>query len=259
MQKAFQHDLTSDSTSWSFHWTTIVSYKKTTPSNCKIPSNMTSLPIQHHDHSIEQPSVLQIHTPHTSKSVPSDATKIAYTHDSHDKTPLDLVLPLMKNRVLNEEDDSFNKDDSFNIDVLPKISIAKPVWSQLQIDKTPDLVLPWHDPNLQSNIIPAVDHIAWPIFSLGHSEAARLLDTTCTQRKLEFHNSNWPIVCHFFSSSDNNDAEYVPQVQLILCNHNISFNSSVVSESAFNYSKSSVLHLLTADIRRMLIQTWKHS
>jgi hypothetical protein len=72
---------------------------------------MTSHPIQHHDHFIEQPPVLQSHTLHNLKSVTSDATKIDYTHDSHNKPPL------MKKREINEEDDSFDNDDSFNIDV----------------------------------------------------------------------------------------------------------------------------------------------
>ena len=89
-----------------------------------------------------------------------------------------------------------------------------------------------------------VGHNACDVFSLGHSEASRLLKTECIQISLEFHNSNWPIVCHFFSSSDNNNGDYAPQVQLILCNHNVSFNGLVVSEIISNYSKSSVSHLV---------------
>ncbi len=34
-----------------------------------------------------------------------------------------------------------------------------------------------------------------------------------------------------------------PQVLLINCNHNISFNSSIVSEIIFNYLKSEATHL----------------
>ena len=117
------------------------------------------------------------------------------------------------------------------------------------ICKSMNCGLPVSDPNLQSGEVPVDDHTAGPIFSLGHSEAARLLNTACTQRKLEFHNSNWLIVCHFFSSSDNNDTDYVPQVQLILCSHNVSFNSSVVNEINFNYSNSFALHLF--DSRHM--------
>jgi hypothetical protein len=72
---------------------------------------------------------------------------------------------------------------------------------------------------------------------LGHSEAAQILDTNCTRRKIEFHNSNWPIVTCFYTRQDS-DSDEVPQVFLLNCNHNISFNSSVVSEIVFNYSKS---------------------
>lgn len=96
---------------------------------------------------------------------------------------------------------------------------------------------------MQSDEATAIDQTAGPVFSLGHCEAARLLDTACTQRKLEFYSSNWPIVCHFFSC-DKDNAAYIPLVQLINCNHNISFNSSVVSEIVYNYSKSHVSSLI---------------
>jgi hypothetical protein len=108
--------------------------------------------------------------------------------------------------------DTINVDALFDINVLSAIPVETP-----QINKTYDPVIPHHDSNLESNHVPMVDLTSGPIFSLGHSEAAVLLDTACTQRNLEFHNSNWLFVCHFFSSGKDND-DYLPQVQLILCN-----------------------------------------
>jgi hypothetical protein len=95
---------------------------------------------------------------------------------------------------------------------------------------------------IESSTIPLFDQITPPTFTLGHSEAAQILDTNCTQRKIEFHNSNWPIICHFYTTQDNNSDE-VPQVFLLNCNHNVSFNSTVVSEIVLNYSKSVAIQL----------------
>ena len=91
--------------------------------------------------------------------------------------------------------------------------------------------------NIDSNTISLIEQINPPTFTLGHSEAAQILDTNCTRRKIEFHNSNWPIVSHFYTTQDNNSNE-VPQVFLLNCNHNVFFNSLIVSEIVFNYSKS---------------------
>ena len=51
-----------------------------------------------------------------------------------------------------------------------------------------------------------------------------------------------PIVCHFYASNED-CADKGPQVHLINCNQNVSFNNAVVSEIVFNYSKSTARHL----------------
>jgi hypothetical protein len=75
------------------------------------------------------------------------------------------------------------------------------------------------------------------VFTVEHSDTAYILDTACTQRKLDFHNSNWPIGTHFYGTVGD-DPDFLIKVQLIQCNHNVSFNNTVVSEIVFNYSKS---------------------
>jgi hypothetical protein len=59
---------------------------------------------------------------------------------------------------------------------------------------------------------------------------------------IEFHNSNWPIVTHFYNTVGE-DQDTVPCVYLLQCNHNMLFNSAVVSKIVFNYSKSQAKHL----------------
>ena len=59
----------------------------------------------------------------------------------------------------------------------------------------------------------------------------------CTRRKLDFHNSTLLIVSHFYCTDDD-DPDFAPKVQLIQCNHKVSFNNTFVSEIVFNYSKS---------------------
>ena len=88
-----------------------------------------------------------------------------------------------------------------------------------------------------SKTLSMFQQIGTPTFTMPHSAAAQVLDTNCTRRKIEFHNSNWPIVCDFYATQDDKSDE-VPQVYLLNCNHNVSFNSTVVSEIIFNYSKS---------------------
>jgi hypothetical protein len=88
-----------------------------------------------------------------------------------------------------------------------------------------------------SHILSMFQQIGTPTFTMPHSAAAQVLDTNCTRRKIEFHNRNWPIVCDFYATQDGKSDE-VPQVYLLNCNHNVSFNSTVVSEIIFNYSES---------------------
>ena len=89
-------------------------------------------------------------------------------------------------------------------------------------------------PSLQNNW---PDVSSGPVFSLTGSHASYILDNKCTRENFEFHNSNWPIVTHFYNSSEDN-SDFVPSVHLLQCNHNVSFNSTVVSEIVFNYSCS---------------------
>ena len=95
---------------------------------------------------------------------------------------------------------------------------------------------------IESDTIPLFDQITPPTITFAHSKAARILDTNCTQRKIEFHNSNWPIVCHFYTTQIRNSDE-VLQVFLLNCSHNVSFNSTVINEIVFNYSKSVAVQL----------------
>ncbi len=88
-----------------------------------------------------------------------------------------------------------------------------------------------------SHTLSMFQQIGTPTFTMPHSATAQVLDTKCTRRKIEFHNSNWPIVCNFYATQDGK-SDKVPQVYLLNCNHNVSFNSTVVSEIMFNYSKS---------------------
>ena len=87
------------------------------------------------------------------------------------------------------------------------------------------------------------DVTAGPVFSLGHDDASYILDNACTREMIEFHNSNWPIVTHFYNTVGE-DPDFVPCVHLLQCNHNVSFNSGVVSEIVFNYSKSQAERLV---------------
>jgi hypothetical protein len=95
--------------------------------------------------------------------------------------------------------------------------------------------------NLPSSNTSFPDVLSGPVFMVGHSDSAYILDTACTRRKLDFHNCNWPIVSHFYCT-DEDDPDFVLKVQLIQSNHNVSFNNTVVSEIVFNYSKSKATH-----------------
>ena len=58
------------------------------------------------------------------------------------------------------------------------------------------------------------DVTAGPVFNLGHDDASYILDNTCTREMIEFHNSNWPIVTHFYNTVGE-DQDTVPCVHLL--------------------------------------------
>lgn len=74
-----------------------------------------------------------------------------------------------------------------------------------------------------------------PVFTLTLDKARDILDKHCQHEVFKFHNRNWVIISHFFLD-DNNDNDIF--VELLNCNHKISFNSIIVSEITFNYSCS---------------------
>ena len=61
-----------------------------------------------------------------------------------------------------------------------------------------------------SHTLSMFQQIGTPTFTMPHSAAAQVLDTKCTRRKIEFHNSNWPIVCDFYATQDGK-SDKVPQ------------------------------------------------
>jgi hypothetical protein len=111
--------------------------KKATPNKNKTPFKTTSLMTVLHDDSVPQLPLFQEDILDTMKSVPTDASNIAYTQNSDNTTSLEFVTPQTKKRVINTDDMVLDNEDSINVDVLAKIVVAKP-----QIDKTQDLVLP---------------------------------------------------------------------------------------------------------------------
>jgi hypothetical protein len=71
----------------------------------------------------------------------------------------------------------------------------------------------WLSRTGKKNIGPIIDtgsytlsmfqQIGTPTFTMPHSAASQVLDTNFTRWKIEFHDSNWPIVCDFYATQDD--------------------------------------------------------
>jgi hypothetical protein len=70
-------------------------------------------------------------------------------------------------------------------------------------------------------------HHTSPTSLIKLEDASQILSAYCKRRKIEFHNSNWALVTHFFPDDNNGN---VIHVDLLNHNHNVTFYSVVVSE-----------------------------
>ncbi len=186
------------------------------------------------------------HTKKTSKGK-------SLTNDDTDVSPANLPPPTLTPTKMNLDDketavgdsqppnvglkehqinmDIDDKQTSFDNSQPPNVGSEKPSSPVLKEDLNPEKKT---SPNTQPSTHPLEmqtpqssmspfhntypDVTAGPVFSLGHDDAWFILDNACTKEKVEFHNSNWPIVTHFYNTG-REDQDAVPCVHLLQCNH----------------------------------------
>jgi hypothetical protein len=165
-----------------------VSAKKTPKNSAKAsPKNKPALKASGTASSAHQVNDLDMTSNVMLKHPPTVAREQESEHGSDITEPLDLNIAT----IAQESHDDSDSSDASSLNKKPRAKSLASASSHR--DSGPK-------DNIDSNMMSLFEQITPPTFMLGHSEAAGIFDTNCARRKIEFHNSNWPIVCHFYTT-----------------------------------------------------------